>query len=77
MPEGDEETPSSYTATGHIGNDLIVRFRQMLILQLIAHLNLKEENMAFKYLIAQVILDVSQINVSPVETKQQDRKIKK
>ncbi|KAG1455897.1 hypothetical protein G6F46_008428 [Rhizopus delemar] len=40
MPEGDEETPSSYTVTGHI-----------------AHLNLKEENIAFKHLIAQVILD--------------------
>lgn len=30
MPEGDEETPSSYTVTGHIGNNIIVRFRQML-----------------------------------------------
>ncbi|KAG2214894.1 hypothetical protein INT46_007854 [Mucor plumbeus] len=40
MPEGDAETPSSFTTTGHI-----------------AHVNLKEENMPFKGLIAQVILD--------------------
>ncbi|KAG2202985.1 hypothetical protein INT47_013201 [Mucor saturninus] len=40
MPEGDAETPSSFTATGHI-----------------AHVNLKQENIPFKSLIAQVILD--------------------
>lgn len=41
MPEGDAETPSSFTTTGHI-----------------AHVNLKEENIPYKALIAQVILDV-------------------
>ncbi|OBZ90883.1 tRNA (guanine(37)-N1)-methyltransferase [Choanephora cucurbitarum] len=40
MPEGDAETPSSFTTTGHI-----------------AHVNLKEESMPYKSLIAQVILD--------------------
>ncbi|KAG2232568.1 hypothetical protein INT48_009777 [Thamnidium elegans] len=40
MPEGDAETPSSFTTTGHI-----------------AHVNLKPENIPFKSLIAQVILD--------------------
>ena len=40
MLEGDDETPTSYTATGHI-----------------AHINLKDENIPYKSLIAQVILD--------------------
>lgn len=59
MPEGDAETPSSFTTTGHIGKRICNAFVAfMILIYILAHVNLKEENMPFKGLIAQVILDV-------------------
>lgn len=55
----DEDIPTAFTVTGHIGASASHRYRLTTeSIPSIAHLNLREEWLPYKELIGQVILDV-------------------
>lgn len=71
-----EGSPTGFAATGHIGMFSVVHLSQFLTWKLLAHVNLNDEYLPYKYLIGQLILDVREARIPLEQCSYRYRKTK-